>query len=99
MNKRTQAVSLTILGKEYKIACDPDEIDNVMDAAKNLDDKMRKMRDTGKIHGSESIAVIAALNLARELQLVKTENAKLTQNLNECLSNMRVKIENVLETD
>jgi hypothetical protein len=37
--------------------------------------------------------------MAHELQLLQHENEKLNQNLNECLSNMRHKIENVLENE
>jgi cell division protein ZapA len=97
--KQPSAVSLTILGKEYKIACDFDEQESLIESAKQLDDKMRKIRNAGKINGDDRIAVMVALNMAHELQMLKVENVKLNQNLNECLSNMRHKIENVLEND
>lgn len=96
-NKKT--VSLSILGKEYKIACDYEEEDSLIESAKQLHDKMSKIRNSGKIPGDDRIAVMVALNMAHELQLLKVENLKLNQNLNECLSNMRHKIENVLEND
>ncbi len=98
-NKQPSAVSLTILGKEYKIACDFDEQDSLIESAKQLDDKMKKIRNAGKINGDDRIAVMVALNMAHELQMLKVENLKLNQNLNDCLSNMRHKIENVLEND
>ncbi|MEI6746097.1 MAG: cell division protein ZapA [Methylococcaceae bacterium] len=98
-NKQPSAVSLNILGKEYKIACDFDEQESLLESAKQLDEKMRKIRNAGKINGDDRIAVMVALNIAHELQMLKIENSKLNQNLNECLSNMRHKIENVLEND
>ncbi len=98
-NKQPSAVALIILGKEYKIACDFDEQESLIESAKQLDDKMRKIRNAGKINGDDRIAVMVALNMAHELQILKNENSKLNQNLNECLSNMRHKIENVLEND
>ena len=55
------------------------------------------MRDSGKITGPDRIAVMAALNLAHELQLMKTQNAALNQRLSECLTKLSHKIENVLE--
>ena len=94
-----KTVTLSILGKEYKISCNYEEEESLLESAKNLDEKMRKMRDTGKIPENDKIAVMVALNIAHELQLLKEENLKLNQNLNECLSNMRHKIENVLEND
>ena len=94
-----KTVSLTILGKEYKIACAIEEEESLIESAKQLHDKMSKIRNTGKINGDDRIAVMVALNIAHELQILKEENLKLNQNLNECLSNMRLKIENALEND
>ena len=97
MNKKPQPVSLIIMGKEYRIACDPEEQDDLIHSAQQLDVQMRKMRDSGKITGPDRIAVMAALNLAHELQMVKSQNAILNQRLSECLTKMSHKIENVLE--
>lgn len=98
-HKQSSVVSLTILGKEYKIACDIDEQELLLESAKQLDDKMRKIRNAGKINGDDRIAVMVALNMAHELQLLQNENEKLNHNLSECLATMRHKIENVLEND
>ena len=97
MNKKPQPVSLIIMGKEYRIACDPEEQDDLIYSAQQLDVQMRKMRDSGKITGPDRIAVMAALNLAHELQMTKNQNAILNQRLSECLTKMSHKIENVLE--
>ncbi|MGJ0489743.1 cell division protein ZapA [Methylobacter sp.] len=97
MKKNPQPVSLTIMGKDYKIACDPDEKNDLIDSAQELDKKMRKIRDSGRVSGADRIAVMAALNLAHELRAMKNQNAMLTQSLNESLANMSHKIENVLE--
>lgn len=97
MKENLQPVSLTIMGKDYKIACDPDERDDLIDSAQELDQKMRKIRDSGRVNGADRIAVMTALNLAHELRLLKNQNALLTQSLSESLANMSHKIENVLE--
>ena len=97
MTMKPQPVSLIIMGKEYRIACDPEEQDDLIHSAQQLDVQMRKMRDSGKITGSDRIAVMAALNLANELQTMKNQNAILNQRLSECLTKMTQKIENVLE--
>ena len=75
MNKKPQPVCLVIMGKEYRIACDPEEQDDLIHSARQLDAQMRRMRDSGKIAGADRIAVMAALNLTHELQLVKNQNA------------------------
>jgi cell division protein ZapA len=97
MNNKPQPVSLIIMGKEYKIACDPEEQDDLIHSAQQLDVQLRKMRDSGKITGPDRIAVMAALNLAHELQIMKNQNAILNQRLSECLAKMSHKIENILE--
>jgi len=97
MNKKPIPVSLTIMGKEYKIACAPDEQSDLLQSAQNLDVQMRQMRDSGKVAGADKIALMAALNLAHELQLMKTQNEMLNKSLSECLTKMSHKIENILE--
>jgi cell division protein ZapA len=97
MNKKPQPVSLNIMGKEYRIACDEEEQEDLIYSAQKLDVQMRKMRDSGKITGPDRIAVMAALNLAHELQMMKNKNAELNQRLSESLAKLSHKIENVLE--
>lgn len=60
-------VTVHILEKEYLIACPEDEREALRDAARHLDQKMRQIRSTGKIHGLDRIAVMAALNITHEL--------------------------------
>jgi cell division protein ZapA len=97
MNKKPQPVSLNIMGKEYRIACDEEEQEDLIYSAQKLDVQMRKMRDSGKITGPDRIAVMAALNLAHELQMMKNKNAELNRRLSESLAKLSHKIENVLE--
>jgi cell division protein ZapA len=97
MNRNLQPLSLTIMGKEYKIACEPEERNNLIRSAQAIDEQMRKIRDSGKIVGPDRIAVMTALNLAHELRSTKEQNAILTQNLNACMAKMLHKIEKVLE--
>ena len=95
MTQPTQAVSLNILGKQYKIACPADEKDSLIRTAQELDKQMRKIRDTGKVAGTERIAVLAALNLGNDTDANESsiDNAELCRRL----ADLRQKIENVLE--
>ena len=97
MNTKPQHVSLMIMGKEYRIACDLEDQDDLIYSAQQLDLQMRRMRDSGKVAGPDRIAVMAALNLAHELQILKTENARLNKKLIDCLDKLSLKLENVLE--
>ena len=97
MSKPIQAVSLNILGKEYKIACAKDEQDALIYSAQELDRQMRKIRDTGKVAGAERIAVLAALNLAHELSASGAKTGSSGEDITAQLIDLRRKIENVLE--
>lgn len=98
MSKSIQPVSLNILGKEYKIACAPDEREALLNSAQQLDKQMRKIRDTGKVSGADRIAVLAALNLAHDLSNSgANKSSSAESDIGARLIDLRLKIENVLE--
>lgn len=95
MSKPTTPVSLNILGKEYRIACAQDEQEGLILTAKELDRQMRKIRDTGKVAGTDRIAVLAALNLAHDS--ITGKSSSTDTDFSQRLQDLRLKIENVLE--
>ena len=62
------SVVVHLLDKEFRVGCPPEEKENLIRAARFLDDKMREIR-ASNVLGLERIAVMAALNLAHELLL------------------------------
>lgn len=70
----TNGVAVKILGKDYQVACPEDQTHALLEAALMLDNKMKQIRASGRIIGLERIAVMAALNLAYELQTMQAEN-------------------------
>lgn len=60
-------VSVRILEKEYKIACPPEEQAMLFRTADFVNQEMLVLKKSGKIVGTERIAVLAALNIARRL--------------------------------
>lgn len=67
MPKSPTTVEVNILDKDYLVACPEDQQDALRRAARHLDSKMREIRTTGKVLGTERIAVMAALNITHEL--------------------------------
>lgn len=67
MSKQSTAAEVKILDKEYLVACPDEERDALTRAARHLDSKMREIRASGKVFGTERIAVMAALNITHEL--------------------------------
>ena len=67
MSRTANTVSVTILDKEYQVACPEDQQAELLLSARHLDEQMRAIRSTGKVIGLERIAVMAALNISHEL--------------------------------
>ncbi len=65
----TTVITVRILDKDYKIACPLQEREGLMLSAKRVDKEMRKVRESGKVMGTDRMAVMVALNLAYELLL------------------------------
>lgn len=62
-----EQITLSILGREYRVACRPEERNELLACAHYVDQKMASIRDGGKILGADRIAVMAALQIAQEL--------------------------------
>ena len=62
-----RSIEIHILGRAYKVACARNEESALIAAADYLDEKMRGIRDSGKVIGAERIAIMAGLNLAHDL--------------------------------
>jgi cell division protein ZapA len=66
-SERSVTLDVSILGREFKVACGEGERNELLEAVAFLDRRMREIRDAGKVSGTDRIAVMAALNIAHEL--------------------------------
>ena len=69
---RQHTVSIDILDKSYQVACEPEQEQELQQAARDLDDQMRAIRSTGKVIGLERVAIMAALNLTHQVLLLQS---------------------------
>ena len=74
MDDQATTLDVSILGREYRVGCKQSERDELLLAVQLLDRRMREIRDSGKIAGTERIAVMAALNIAHELLQAKSDH-------------------------
>ncbi len=87
----TTTVMVHILGKEYQVACKPEEREELFRAAQLLDTRMRAIKSGGNVIGLERIAIMAALNLSHELlQVTSQPNSQLDT---ETLSRLEQKLD------
>ena len=66
MPNEANYLDIKLLGKEYRVACPPDERDSLLAAVAYVDEKMHDIAEKTKSNISERIAVMAALNIAHE---------------------------------
>jgi cell division protein ZapA len=60
------ALTVSLLGREFRVACPEGEEKQLLASADYLNRKLKEVRDTGKVVGNERIAIMAALNIAYE---------------------------------
>ena len=70
--KPVKNIDVTILDRQYRVACPDNEREELMASVAYLDQKMREIKDSGKIAGADRVAVMAALNITHELLSAKT---------------------------
>ena len=73
MNSATEPVSITILDRKYQFACTPEERKNLLAAAQHLDERMKDIKESGRLMSLERIALQAALNLSDELLKIQKD--------------------------
>lgn len=97
MSEQSTSVQVKILDKEYNINCPPSDQEALVKSARYLDESMRKVKERGNIHGSEKVAVMAALNITYEL-LQKNRLINETRRVNsELMKDLEDKIDSALE--
>lgn len=89
-------VKVTILDKEYLISCTDSERDQLHNAVTFLNMKMQEVKNSGKVIGSERVAVMTALNIAHELLAYKRENDSYTTTVDAAVRRLRNKIDEAL---
>ena len=97
---KTEPLTITIMGKEYRVACPQDEKDNLLASANLLNDKLREIKQQGSVIGTERIAIMAALNMSHDIlhnETLSSEHSDLNQRIdalseriNESISNIQL---------
>ena len=71
-------LDVTIMGQPFRLACREGEQRTLREAVHYLDGKMCALRDSGKVRGTDRIAVMAALSVAAEFLSVKSPQGPLS---------------------
>ncbi len=76
----SHTLEVKLLGKVYRVACEPAERETLLAAVAFLDGRLKEIGDK-TLGSSERLAVMAALNLAHELLAAKDTPAHLASAL------------------
>ena len=97
MSSTSEPVNIRVLDREYTVGCEPDERDSLLAAAKLLDQKMREIRGSNRMAAIDRVAVLAALNLAHELQQVRGEGEGRDRELSRTLNDLRRRLDDLFD--
>lgn len=67
MSSHQTQLTVRILERDYQVACPEGERESLLTSAEYLSSRMRSIQKKGKTLSMERIAVMAALNMARDL--------------------------------
>jgi len=97
---KSEPLTITIMDKEYRVACPEEEKDNLRASANLLNNKIREIKQQGSVIGTERIAIMAALNMSHEILLNEALTAEhddlnqridaLSERINDSMSNIQL---------
>ena len=94
----TEPVSVHILDREYTVGVAPDERSSLRAAAKLRDSRMREVPGSNRMAAVDRVAVLAALNLAHELQQLRDEQQARNREVERTLQDLHRKLDSALGT-
>lgn len=65
--KQKQSVKVSIMQREFTVACSEDETEGLIEAAAYLDRQMREITEGSQILGLDRCAIMAGLNITHSL--------------------------------
>ena len=75
MTAENNTLTVSIVGKDYQVACPAGEEESLREAAHYLHKLMESIRASGRVVGLDRVAVMAALNVSNELLHSKNSRA------------------------
>ena len=95
---KSEPVSVRVLDREYTVGVSAEERDGLLAAARLLDARMRELRGNNRMVALDRIAVLAALNLAHEVQQLRQERESQQRELAGTLEALNRRLDGLLGT-
>ena len=94
--KSDNAVPVRIMDREFLVACEENEQEDVIASAEFINGKIREISQGSRVIGPDRLVVLAALNIANDLLHVKADRDRYAQSAGR-LNNLQNRIETALE--
>lgn len=91
-------LTVTILDREYRFACTPEERPRLMEAANLLDERMREIKQRGRLLALERIAIMAAMNFAGEVLEHQGSQSQRATEVDERIRKLADRLDDAIET-
>ncbi len=90
-------VTIRLLDREYTVGCVEEERDSLLAAASLLDAKMREVRGGNRMAALDRVAVLAALNLAHDLELLRETTLRNERELSRGLGDLNRRLDGLFD--
>ena len=97
MSQSAEPVSVIILDKKYQFACEPEQRNDLIEAARQLDERMSEIKDAGRLMSLERIALQAALNFSAELMQLRRVEDQRKEKIDNKIRQLADQIDDALE--
>jgi cell division protein ZapA len=88
-------VEVELVGRKQRLASKAEDKDTLLRAVELVNSHADKIRESGRIIGSEKITIMAALNIAHELLTLKTHGVD-TANIRKQISDLEHKVDDII---
>jgi cell division protein ZapA len=96
MSHSAEPVSVIILDKKYQFACAPEQRSDLIEAARNLDECMTEIKDSGRLLSLERIALQAALNFSADLLRLQRQETQRKEKIDNRIRSLADQIDDAL---
>ena len=97
MSEAVKYLDISIMGREFRVACPVAEEATLLQAVQLLDSRMHDIRTAGKVIGIEKIAIMTALNMTHEFLSTKVEGGFDIGSIQRKIDNMNSTIDAALQ--
>jgi cell division protein ZapA len=96
MSSEGKGLSINLMGREFKVACADGEEKQLLASVDYVNHRIQEIKDSGKVVGTERIALIAALNITHEFLSARTPKDFDTAELKSRIASLQATIDDAL---